>query len=175
MLSELFVQACEEISMIAAFVLFLITAVYAFFQWNKGKSKTLISNIGSVEDSEYTDTSLNDGKKYDFSQAISSDILDEKVFLKPEVDVALPVKNKEENLLISSIEPMYPEMLTEAIGRRNYNAVGRMADRGLTTAQIANELGIPRGEVNLVLKLKDLYGGGYNMTLPLEATFRAAS
>ena len=182
MLSEFFVQACEEISLIVAFALFLITAAYAFFQWNKGKRKTLISHIGShigfVEDSGYADTSLNDnGERYDSSQSASNDNLDEdeKASLKLGVDAGLSVKSKEESLPIPSMELTYPEMLTEAVGRRNYSAIGRMADRGLATAQIANELGIPKGEVDLVLKLKALYGGGYNMSFPLETTFRAAS
>ena len=174
MLSEFFIQACEEISLIAAFCLFLITAVYAFFQWNK--SKILISDIGLVADNGDADTPLNSDKiHHDSSQSVSNDIFDEKVFLKPEVDPGLPDKSKDENLLIPSMEKTHSEMLTEAIGRRNYSAIGRMADRGLTSTQIANELGIPKGEVNLVLKLKGLYGDGYYMTLPLETTFRAAS
>ena len=175
MLSEFFVQACEEISLIAAFGLFLITGVYAFFQWNKGKEgKTLIPNVGLAGDNGYADTSLNDGKSYGSSQPVSNDIFDEKAFLKLELATGLPAKNEGESLSISSMGLTYPEMLTEAIGRRNYSAVGRMADRGLTVVQIANELGIPKGEVNLVLKLKSLYGDGHNMALPLEAALRAA-
>ena len=176
MLSEFFVQACEEILLIAAFGLFLATAVYAFFQWNKGN--TLISHAGFAADNNgYAGTSLNDDKRDrdDYSLPVNNDILDESVFLKPKVDSELPVESTGENLFIPSEEQPCPEMLTEAIGRRNYSAVGRMADRGLTSAQIANELGIPRGEVNLVLKLKGLYGGGYNIALPLEATYSAAS
>lgn len=174
MLSEFFVQACEEILLIAAFGLFLVTAVYAFFQWNKGN--TLISNTGFAADNRHEGASLNDDKRVDSSQPVNNDIFDESVFLKPKADSELPVdESTGENLLIPSEEQSCPEMLTEAIGRRNYSAVGRMADRGLTTVQIANELGIPRGEVSLVLKLKGLYGGGYNIALPLEATYRAAS
>jgi len=190
MLSEFFVQACEEVSLIAACGLFLITAVCALFQWNK--SKALISHAGFAANSEYTNTSLandqryelpqqqantslNDDKRYGSSQPVDSDIRDEKFFLKLNVDPVLPSESKKENLLTTPEERAYPEMLTEAIGRRNYNAVGRMANRGLTAVQIANELGIPRGEVNLVLKLKALYGDGYNMALPLEAAYRAAS